>query len=84
MFLGGCKSLRGSTTGDDLFSSSCVCMCVCVCVCVCVWKRERDHGGTGAARNRNKDRNGKVSSVTDKKASLVGRFKRKVDKQNNV
>ena len=61
-------------------------MCVCVCVCVRERERERerDHGGTGAVHNKNKYGNGKVSSMTDKKENFVGRFKRKVDKQNNV
>jgi hypothetical protein len=49
-----------------------------------VRERERDHGGTGDVHNKNKDGNCKVSHMTDKKANFVGRFKRKVDKQNNV
>jgi len=48
---------------------------------VCVRERERDHGGTRAVHNKNEAGTGKVSSMTDKKANFLGRFKRKVDKQ---
>jgi hypothetical protein len=49
-----------------------------------VRERERDRGGTGVVHNNRQVGYSKVSSMTDKKENFVGRFKRKLDKQNNV